>query len=92
MMVIPKEIKVGNILYSVERKNLKRWLLGLHRYKKDYKVLLIDEQLTGDKERNIFFHELTHAILVQIGADKENDNEMFVQCLANELDKLFELK
>ena len=91
-MKLPDKIKVGNIVYEIRRKSFNKYLLGVHRYKNDKAELLLHEKLTGQKLRNIFFHELTHAILVQIGADKENDNEMFVQSLANELDKLFELK
>jgi len=92
-MKLPDKIKVGNITYDIElRSDLGEECLGIHKYKGNSTALYLSDELEGDKKRNIFFHELTHAILCQIGADDQFDDEMFVQSLANELDKLFELK
>jgi hypothetical protein len=88
-MKIPEKITVANIEYTIARKKLKNDF-GLHDPKKQ--KIIIDKGLTPQMERNTFFHELTHALLFQVGAFAEQKNEVLVQSLANEIDKLFELK
>ena len=90
-MKIPNKIKVGNLTYIIKiEKELDAH--GAHDCIGNLNEILLNSNLTGDKLRNVFFHELTHAILYEIGAMDETENELFVQSLANELDKLFELK
>jgi hypothetical protein len=88
-MEIPKKIKVGNIEYTVKFKKFKNDF-GRHRPKRQ--EIVLDKGMTPEMERNCFFHELTHALLFQIGAFVEQKDEILVQSLANELDKLFDLK
>jgi len=95
-MKLPKKIKVGNIPYDIIIGEENQKFLdeaestGWHSPKDQ--VILIGEGLSPEVTRNTFFHELTHAILYEIGAMNEYDNELLVQSIANELDKLFELK
>lgn len=90
-MKLPNKIKVGNLVYDIVREDHDGFL-GLHCYGENDTKIILDTRLTGDKLRNVFFHELVHAIFHEIGADEENLNEILIQSLANELDKLFELK
>ena len=90
-MKIPKKIKVGNITYEITRREDDN-LLGFHDISKNKQRLNVIPNMNADKERNIFFHELTHAILFQAGGLMEYDNEYLVQSIANILDELFELK
>ncbi|MGK2864867.1 MAG: hypothetical protein ACSLE0_23245 [Chitinophagaceae bacterium] len=90
-MILPETIKVGNIVYTIKREHNEGYF-GFHDFGEDKNEIVLDPYITGQKLRNVFFHELTHAILYQIGAEEENENELFVQSLANELDKLFEIR
>lgn len=89
--VLPEKIKVGNIEYKIDRETHEGYH-GFHVYSGNERRIIIDPSLTGDNLKNVFFHEIVHAILYQIGADEENENEMLVQGLANEIQKLFDLK
>ena len=88
-MIIPKTIKVGNIVYKIVLKKLKTEF-GTHDAFRQ--KIIIGNDLTKEMTRNTFIHELVHAMLFQIGAYKESRDEILVQSLANEIDKLFELK
>ena len=90
-MILPKKLKIGNLTYTIKKERLKTEV-GQHWYAPNKLMIVVDDRLKGAQLRNVFFHELSHAILYQMGADTENQNELFVQSLANELDKLFELK
>jgi len=90
-MKIPKEIKVGRVTYEITR-NEDDVFLGDHDITKTKQILNITPGMKSDKERNVFFHELTHAIFYQAGGFMEYDNEYLVQSVANILDELFELK
>ena len=87
--MIPDKIKVCNITYKVKFKKLKDDF-GSHDSGKQ--EILIAKGLSKEMTKNVFFHELIHAIFFQLGAYDERRNELLVQSLANELDKLFELK
>lgn len=95
-MKLPKKIKVGNITYRIikdakAQADLKMMnTVGYHSGTEQ--TLAIANKLTPEMTRNTFFHELTHALMYQIGAVEQYENELFIQSLANELDKLFELK
>lgn len=89
-MKIPDTIKVGNITYTIIIKKLSKGLFGLHKPAKQ--EIIISDNLSKKMQRNVFFHELTHALFFQIGAIEEKREELLVQSLANELDKLFKLK
>jgi hypothetical protein len=88
-MDIPKKIKVGNITYKVKFKKLKK-CFGLHE--PEDQELILSLGMSKEMTRNTFMHELVHAIFFQIGAIEEKRSEILVQSVANELDKLFELK
>jgi hypothetical protein len=90
-MKIPEKIKVGNITYRVTRREEEHFL-GSHEIEGSKQVINVIPNICADKERNVFFHELTHAILYQAGGFMEYDNEYLVQSMANILDNLFELK
>jgi Zn-dependent peptidase ImmA (M78 family) len=88
-MKIPETIKIGNITYEIKIKKLKK-TLGLHKPIKQQ--IILSENMSEEMTRNTFFHELVHALFFQVGAVNERQNEVLVQSLANELEKLFELK
>ncbi len=88
-MKIPETIKIGNITYEVKIKKLKK-TFGLHKPMKQQ--IILNEKMSEEMTRNTFFHELVHALFFQVGAVNERQNEVLVQSLANELEKLFELK
>ena len=88
-MELPKKIKVGNITYKIIRRKLKNDF-GTHCPEKQ--EITISTGLSKKMTRNTFFHELTHALFFQIGAFVEQKDEVLVQSLANELDKLFKLR
>lgn len=90
-MKIPKSIKIGNITYDITRHE-NGVLLGEHNISQTSQAINIIPGMKSDKERNVFFHELSHAILFQAGGFMEYDNEYLVQSMANILDNLFELK
>ncbi len=90
-MNIPNYIRVGKVLYTVTREK-DDIFLGDHDITKTNQRLNVIPDMRDDKERNVFFHELTHAIFYQAGAIMECDNEILVQSVANILDDLFELK
>lgn len=91
MNQLPSEIKVGNVVYRIQREKHEGFK-GLHMYEPGDLRIIIDPRLEGEELINVFYHELIHAILYQIGADEECENEMLVQGMANELQKLFVLK
>lgn len=88
-MKIPETIKIGNIIYTVKVKKLKK-TFGLHKPMKQQ--IILNEKMSEEMTRNTFFHEVVHALFFQLGAYQERGNEILVQSLANELDKLFILK
>lgn len=88
-MDLPKNIKICNITYEVITKKLEDDF-GLHDPKTQ--KITIDKGLSPEMRRNTFMHEVTHAILFQVGAFTEQKDEILVQSVANELDKLFEFK
>lgn len=90
-MKLPKSIKVGRVTYKITRSE-DDVFLGDHDITQIKQVINIIPGMQSDKERNVFFHELTHAILFQAGGFMEYDNEYLVQSVANILDQLFELK
>lgn len=90
-MKIPKTIKVGRVTYTVTREK-NDILLGDHNISTTNQIINVIPGMQEDKERNVFFHELTHAILFQAGGIMEYDNEYLVQSITNILDDLFELK
>lgn len=87
--MIPKKIKVCNITYKVRFEDLEDDF-GTHSTVNQ--EIIISTGLSDEMTRNTLFHELVHAIFFQVGALKEQKNEVLVQAVANELDKLFEFK
>jgi hypothetical protein len=47
--------------------------------------ILIDQYVKGDKRDHSYFHELTHAMLKNLGYDELNDDEKFVDAFSNVL-------
>jgi hypothetical protein len=88
-MEIPESIKVGCINYDVKFRDLEE-VFGIHDPAEQ--ELIISSGLTEEMTRNTFIHEVVHAIFCQIGAAEEQKNEVLVQALTNEIDKLFILK
>lgn len=90
-MNIPKKIKVGKVTYKIVEEK-EEGFLGSHEIGGVKQQIALQAGMKPDKERNVFFHELTHAIFYQAGGFIEYDNEYLVQSVANILDDLFELK
>lgn len=88
-MKLPKKIKVGNLTYTVIYTKLED-NFGIHNPGKQ--TITISNNMSEEMTRNVFIHELMHAIMFQIGADSERRDEILIQSLTNEIDKLFKLK
>lgn len=88
-MKIPKKIKVGCITYTIRYDKLED-CYGIHD--SNAQEIILANGMSPEMTRNTFLHELMHAIMCQIGAEDAQKNEILIQCLANEIDKLFELK
>lgn len=89
-MKIPKKIKIGNITYDVKFDNFEDEpdALGFHDITTKGGVIKLNKTLKGEILENVFFHELCHGILYQIGGD--HDNELLVQSMANMVQQTFE--
>lgn len=84
---IPKKFNIGSVEYSVNivqhcglSENFGFW--------KPQGIIEIAKQSEGfelseSKMKQSFIHELTHAILFQMGEDKLNDNEKFVNVFSS---------
>ena len=84
---IPKKFKVGSVDYEVKRvercgpdDDFGRW----------YSVGFIEiatqsggYNISESKQQQTFLHELTHAILAQMGKDDLNDDESFVNTFSS---------
>lgn len=88
---LPQTIKIGNMTYKIER-DIHEGYKGIHMYEPGDLKIIIDPRLEGDELINVLYHEIIHAILYELGADEECENEMLVQGLANEIQKLFTLE
>jgi len=95
---MPKKINIGDITYEVKKeKKLDTFLGGLFKttigmidYNKK-KILLLKRH---QKQRNTFFHEVSHGIMGKLGdrypkAKELNDNETFIDKMGSMLDKTF---
>ena len=89
-MELPKEITVGNRKYAVVVKQISRNILGTVRY--DCRVITVHtmgrnkRQLQPADMRETFWHELTHAILHDMGDPRYKD-EVFVTAFSSRLSK-----
>ena len=88
-MSIPKTIKIGRVKYKIKFKDIEGSCLGYHEASKNVRNIVIDNELKGNVLYNVFFHELTHAILYEIGSE-ESENELFVQSFGNVLQQVNE--
>ena len=86
-MPIPTKIKVGSKWYKIERTEVIPGCKGDVTY--DDKTIRIacrsaNYAYTADEQINTFWHELTHAILHDMGSKLEAD-ELFVNAFSNRL-------
>ena len=88
-MKIPTKVKVGEDWYAVTRVKQLRdgYIRGCVTY--EYKEMLIARQgtlckFTPKQQFNTFWHELTHAILEDMGSDLYND-EKFISMFSDRL-------
>ena len=84
---IPKKLKVGGVDYSVKQvehcgtdDNFGFW--------RPQGIIEVANQAGGyeiseSKKKQIFLHELTHAILFAMGKDELNDDESFVNTFSS---------
>jgi hypothetical protein len=95
-MKIPKEVAVGETKVRVNKvhslmvgKNVCRG--GYDWGKKEISIASNNpsgtHKYSASEKSNTFWHELTHAILHDMGEDKLNHNEQFVSDFANRLDQ-----
>ena len=89
---IPRRIQVGKKLYSVEivEAMLEKKNMGRIYYPQQTIRLGLKSNTTGRRYReeevqDTFWHEVTHAILHDMGYDTLNKNENFVTGFANRL-------
>jgi hypothetical protein len=87
MIQIPKKIKIGHITYNIIIKSIEESAMGYHETRKNIRNIVLDSSLKGKLLENVFYHELVHAILYEIGSE-ETDNELFVQSFANILQQV----
>jgi Zn-dependent peptidase ImmA (M78 family) len=83
---IPKTVKVGAMTYSVEIvPNLfsKRSLYGEVTYS-DQSIIIAGD-VSESRQFNAFLHELTHAILFEMGDWERSSDELFVRQFSNML-------
>jgi hypothetical protein len=92
-MEIPKQIKVGKKLYSINQraKPRKRFTVGEVNYDAQYIDVVTHSNYTGrafkrEALSDTFWHELTHAILHEMGSPLHND-EAFVTKFSGLLNK-----
>jgi Zn-dependent peptidase ImmA (M78 family) len=90
-VLIPTQVKVGSMIYQV-RIVPDLWsendeVIGKIHYGLQH--IEIDEDLSDQKKVNTFFHELTHALLYEMGEIGLNDNERFVTRMGNMLAQVF---
>lgn len=88
-MKIPNKIKIGHITYNIIIKPIEDSTIGYHETKKNIRNIVLDSSLKGKLLENVFYHELVHAILWEIGSE-ETENELFVQSFANILQQVNE--
>jgi hypothetical protein len=92
-MEIPKQIKVGKRLYTINqrRKPRRRRTVGEVNYRDQYIDVVTHSNYTGrafktEELSDTFWHELTHAILYEMGNPLHND-EAFVTQFSGLLNK-----
>lgn len=90
-MKIPEKIKIGGTEYSVEKvPGIPDRLMGDCNYAATTIRLAetIDSITTSSESmRSTFFHELTHAILAEMGSEL-NSNEEFVQTMSTFINQI----
>ena len=84
---IPKRFKVGSVEYEIKRvehcgiaDDFGRWypfgFIEIANQSGGYKV-------SESRQQQAFLHELTHAILAQMGKEELNDDESFVNTFSS---------
>jgi hypothetical protein len=93
-MKLPRKVRVGNKHYSVEivEAMAQRGRMGDVNYPTKCITIGQRSNVTGrvykpEAIADTFWHELTHAILEDMGMDTLNKNERFVTGFANRLTK-----
>ena len=91
---IPRRIRVGKKLYSIEvveammeKKNMGRVYYPQQTIKLGLKSNVTGRKFADEEIQDSFWHEVTHAILHDMGYDTLNRNEAFVTGFANRLTK-----
>lgn len=74
---LPTEIKVGAVIYNVVNKSFieldsDRNYQGLCDYPNTEIAILKD--LSEERKKDVFFHELTHALLYEAGYDEQDED------------------
>lgn len=85
-MRIPKQLRVGRKVYTIEHvpRMRKNYVTGLVNY--DKQTITVAKNYSSSEQFNTFWHELTHAILKDMGSKLEAD-ERFVTAFADRLTK-----
>ena len=95
-MKIPKSVKVGKTKITVLQpdglKVGKDICRGGYNYEENVLMvaksnLVRNTKFSESQRSNTFWHELTHAILHDMGEDRLNHNEKFVSAFADRLDQ-----
>lgn len=88
-MKIPKRIKIGQVTYKILSEDIEGNIQGYHDATKNNREIVLDNKLKGEVLKNVFYHELVHAILWEMGSEL-TEEELFVQSLANMLQQVNE--
>jgi broad-specificity NMP kinase len=82
---IPRRIRVGSKQYSVDivetmlrKRDMARVYYRTNKIELGQFSNVTGKQFDDDKVQENFWHEVTHAILYDMGEDKLNNNEKFV--------------
>lgn len=77
LMINPKHVKVGQVIYEVLEKKVviveeDRNFQGSCNYTNT--TINILDSLSEERKKDVFFHELTHAIFYEAGYDEQEED------------------
>ena len=84
---IPKKLKVGSIDYTVKQVEHCGHCDDFGFWKPQGIIEIANQsggyEVSESKKRQVFLHELTHAILAQMGKEELNEDESFVNTFSS---------
>ena len=88
--MIPQKFSVGGLNYEVKFDDSLRYGEEYGHWNGTTCTITLAHRAGGDmvseeRQKQTFFHELTHAVLDSIGRDELNEDEVFVDAFSNAL-------